>query len=234
MSKIKPFWRIVIGAWILFNALYCSSNLAFGGSFFGFAVCWAALVAYIFLCIKIPYDDPVRSMRDLMAQQAAEEQARREQARVDAAAKAEADRQALAAAREAERAEREAAQAEWDRKHGRIVTAIAGVTFKNDDGSSRQAILKDIKARGGDAELDLEEYEYKGKPAIRVLVDGDQIGNIPRGRVAEVSAILEQLEDARLEVETFRPEDEEDEDGNIRHRGELIYRADLYLTYAKE
>lgn len=72
MSKIKPFWRIVIGACILFNAMFCSSNLAFGGSFVGFAVWWAGLIAYVFLCFKIPYDDPVRAMRDLMAQQAAE------------------------------------------------------------------------------------------------------------------------------------------------------------------
>lgn len=233
MSKIKPFWRIVIGLFILFDAMVCSSNLAFGGSFFGFAVCWAALVAYVFLCIKIPYDDPIRSMRDLMAQQAEDEKAHQEQTRAEAAAKADAERQALAAAQEAEHAERESAQAEWERTHGRIVTAIAGVTFKNDDGGARQAILKDLKARGGDAELDLEEYEYKGKPAIRVLVDGDQIGNIPRGRVAEILAVLDRIEDARLEVETFRPEDEEDEDGNVTHRGELIYRADLYLTYAK-
>lgn len=224
MAKIKPFWRVVIGAAIFFNAIYNSSNLAFGGSFFGFAVWWAALVAYIFLCVKIKYDDPVRSMRDLMAQQAADEAARREKARADAAAKAET-----------ERAAEKARQDEWDRTHGRIVTAVAGVTFKNDDGSSRQAILKDLKARGGDdAELTLEEYDYKGQPAIRIMIDGEQIGNVPKRRVPEVSAVLDRLDTARLHVETFRPEDEEDEDGNVRHRGELIYRADLYLVYKKE
>lgn len=223
MSKIKPFWRVVIGAIIFFSAVYSSSNLAFGGSFFGFAVWWAALVAYIFLCVKIKYDDPVRSMRDLMAQQAADEAARREKARADAAAKAEA-----------ERAAEKARQDEWDRTHGRIVTAVAGVTFKNDDGSSRQAILKDLKARGGDdADLELEEYDYKGQPAIRILIDGEQIGNVPKRRVAEISAVLDRLDTARLNVETFRPEDEEGENGNVRHRGELIYRADLYLVYKK-
>lgn len=220
MEKIKPFWRIVIGAAIFFNAVYSSSNLAFGGSFFGFAVWWAALVAYIFLCVKIKYDDPVRSMRDLMAQQAAHER--------EAQLQAERDRRA------AERAQREADQKAWEEKHGRIITAVAGVTFKNDDGISRQNILKDLKARGGyDADLELEEYEYKGKPAIRVLVDGEQIGNVPRSRVSEVSAVLDRLEDCSIKVETFRPEDEEDEDGNVRHRGELIYRADLYLVYKK-
>ena len=80
MSKIKPFWRIVIGACILFNAVFCSSNLAFGGSFIGFAVWWAGLIAYVFLCFKIPYDDPVRAMRDLMAQQAAEQAAEKKNA----------------------------------------------------------------------------------------------------------------------------------------------------------
>ena len=220
MEKIKPFWRIVIGAAIFFNAVYRSSNLAFGGSFFGFAVWWAALVAHIFLCVKIKYDDPVRSMRDLMAQQAAQER--------EAQLQAERDRWA------AERARREADQKAWEEKHGQIITAVAGVTFKNDDGISRQNILKDLKARGGyDDDLELEEYEYKGKPAIRVLVDGEQIGNIPRSRVGEVSAVLDSLENCSIKVETFRPEDEEDEDGNIRHRGELIYRADLYLVYKK-
>ena len=66
---------------------------------------------------------------------------------------------------------------------------------------------------------------------LKVLVDGEQIGNVPRGRVAEILAVLDRIEDARLEVETFRPEEEDDE-GKTR-RGELIYRADLYLTYTK-
>ena len=70
MSKIKPFWRIVLGFLILCLATYNSSMLAFDGSFFAFAFWWAFLVAYIFAAIKIPYDDPLRSMRDLMAQQA--------------------------------------------------------------------------------------------------------------------------------------------------------------------
>ena len=72
MSKIKPFWRIVLGFVILCLATYNSSMLAFDGSFFAFAFWWAFLVAYIFAAIKIPYDDPLRSMRDLMAQQAAQ------------------------------------------------------------------------------------------------------------------------------------------------------------------
>ena len=224
MSKIKPFWRIMIGLAIFFNFVYSSSAMNIGlGSFFSFAFWGAALAAYIFLCVKIKYDDPLRSMRDLMARQQEEQAARQQEEQVAAAAR-----------READRAEQAARQAEWDRTHGRIVTAIAGVTFNNDDGSSRQAILKDIKARGGDAEVELEEFEYKGKPAVRVLIDGEQIGNIPRSRVQDVLAAMDAgLTSASLDVETFRPEDEEDDEGNVRRRGELIYRADLTLIYNK-
>lgn len=237
MSRIKPIWRIVLGFLFLTVVVYNSSMLAFGGSFAGFAVMTALFVVYVVYAIKTPYDDPLRSMRDLMAQQAAEAEAR-------ARAEADAQREKLAAihaeasARESARlAEREAAaarKAEWDRTHGLIVTALAGVTFDNDDGSSRQAILKDYYARGGEADLDLEEYDYKGSPAIRVLLDGEQVGHIPRRRVAEVSAVLDRIDRARLNVETFRPEEEEDEDGNVRRRGELIYRADLILDYKKD
>ena len=223
MSKIKPFWRIVLGFVILCLFVYNSNMMAMGEGFGGFAFWGAFFAAYIFAAIKIPYDDPLRSMRDLMARQQEEQ-----------AAGAREEQAAAAARREAGRAEQTARQAEWDRTHGRIVTAIAGVTFNNDDGSSRQAILKDIKARGGDAEVELEEFEYKGKPAVRVLIDGEQIGNIPRSRVQDVLAAMDAgLTSGRLDVETFRPEDEEDDEGDVRRRGELIYRADLTLIYNK-
>lgn len=206
MSNIKPFWRIVIGACILFNAVFCSSNLAFGGSFVGFAVWWAGLVAYIFLCIKIPYDDPVRSMRDLMARQAEDEKARHDQL-------AEADTKGRDA---------------WAEKYASLVTNIAGVTFDNEDGSSRQQILREILEQGeGDAEVTLDEFYYKGVQAVRVLVDGRCIGNIPKHRVEDVREILDRIVSADLHVETFEPDDADPD------RPRLIYRADLCLKYEK-
>lgn len=222
MSKIKPIWRIVLGSLILLVFVYSSNAMSFGGSPFAFAFWGAAFVTFLIFAIRIKYDDPLRSMRDLMARQAAEEAARREEA------------QRLAAEEAAKaRAAKDAERAAWEQAHGRIVTPVAGVTFQNEDGSSRQAILKDLKVRGGSAELNLEEYDYKGAPAIRVTVDGEQIGNVPRGRVAEIAAVLDRLESASLEVEIFCPEEEEDEDENILRRGDPIYRADLYLVYKK-
>lgn len=123
-------------------------------------------------------------------------------------------------------------KADWEANHGRIIVPIAGVTFDNEDGTSRQRLLKDLKVRGGDAHLELEEYEFKGKPAIRVMVDGDCIGNIPKTRVAEVSDVLDRIENAHLEIERFTPDDDDDDDR--RKRPEIIYRADLYITYSKQ
>ena len=49
------------------------------GSYADFAFWWAVLAAYIFLCVKIKYDDPLRSMRDLIAEQAAQGNARKQE-----------------------------------------------------------------------------------------------------------------------------------------------------------
>lgn len=136
--------------------------------------------------------------------------------------------------RDAQRRADEAARAEWNTKHGRIVTSLAGVTFDNEDGTSRQKLLKDFMARQGSAELRLEEFEYKGEPGVRVLIDGQCVGNIPRSRVAEVLDVMDRLEKGDLDVEIFYPEDaEDDEEGRARRRGEKIYRADLALIYSK-
>lgn len=58
---------------------------------------------------------------------------------------------------------------------------IAGVTFKNEDGTKRQDILKSLK--NGDT-VGLKTYEYEGKTAIGVYTcDGKQIGNIKEDEV---------------------------------------------------
>lgn len=189
----------------------------------------AAIGGILFICglaLALRY----RRIREaqIQAERAAVVAAREQEARIrEQAVKAEQIR------RESERVEAEARRTAWEATHGRIVTALAGVTYKNDDGSSRQAILKDIKARDGDADLELEEYEYKGKPAIRVLVDGECVGVIPRNHVSEILEVMDRVTASRLDVETFRPEEEIDEDGNVHERGELIYRADLTLVYTK-
>lgn len=60
---------------------------------------------------------------------------------------------------------------------------VAGVTFKNDKGPTRQTILRKIhfndKPFDEYVELGLREYEFDGKPAFGVYANNMQIGNIP-------------------------------------------------------
>jgi hypothetical protein len=56
------------------------------------------------------------------------------------------------------------------------VFKVAGVTFKG-----RQKLLKQLKGdkkAGKVLNVQLEEYDYKGEPAIKVLVNGLDVGNL--------------------------------------------------------
>lgn len=56
---------------------------------------------------------------------------------------------------------------------------VAGVTFKNGR-KTRQAILRAFKWGDEDIEsVDLEQYEYEGRPAVYVKINDQIIGNIP-------------------------------------------------------
>lgn len=180
----------------------------------------AVAVIVVCFCAAIINDRRQAAKKQAAKKQAAEEKRQAQQEKLEN----------LRREKEEEKAQAAAQREEWEALHGRFKTSLAGVTFENEDGTSRQKLLKDFKARGGQADLELEEYEYKGAPAIRVLVDGECVGNIPRNRVDELQAIMDRLERANLEVEAFRPDDD-DEPG--QKRGALIYRADLYLIYSK-
>lgn len=66
---------------------------------------------------------------------------------------------------------------------------VAGVSFSNDKGRDRQAIIKEIKA-GKSVQISLKPYQFKGKPAIGVYADGEQLGNVPADTVDEVQSFL--------------------------------------------
>ena len=59
---------------------------------------------------------------------------------------------------------------------------VAGVTYKNEDGTSRHKILADIKKKRPpfDKRLNvtIEEYEYEGRPAYYVKVNGFTVGTV--------------------------------------------------------
>lgn len=132
------------------------------------------------------------------------------------------------------RLEQEAAQArrkEWDRTHGRILTKIAGVTFENEDGSSRQRILRDAFREESCGSVVLETYKFKGSDAIAVYYEDKRIGNIPKDRIKEVIAVMDRISAGKLTVDRFRPDD--DDESEARGLGGFIYRADLLIVYNK-
>ncbi len=138
-------------------------------------------------------------------------------------------KKAEAAAEEAGRtaAEQKAAEArkqEYDARHGLLEVSVAGVTFDNDDGTSRQRLLSGIykEAEGGGTAATLEEYEFKGKPAVRVLVEGKCVGVIRNADLPQVLPIVRNVEAVILYADRFK------DDG-----GETVYRADLRIEYAK-
>lgn len=65
-----------------------------------------------------------------------------------------------------------------------IETRVVGVSYKNDDGSSRQQIISELY-EGEDASI--EYFEYNGEPAFAVLDSfGNQIGNLSRDLAADI------------------------------------------------
>lgn len=74
---------------------------------------------------------------------------------------------------------------------------VAGVTFANDDGSQRQTILRHIKfndppyvTEPDHLEVNIKAAEYKGEPAYQCLVNGYQIGFVPKDRIADVAEAM--------------------------------------------
>ena len=66
---------------------------------------------------------------------------------------------------------------------------VVGVTFKNEDGKSRQTLLR--KLHFGDApfnsdegvDITIERGAYQGEPAFSVFAEGHQVGNISKDDV---------------------------------------------------
>lgn len=98
-----------------------------------------------------------------------------------AAARREAKEREDAARLEAWRAERAARET--------LKFKVVGVTFKNEDGKSRQTLLR--KLHFGDApfnsdegvDITIERGAYQGEPAFSVFAEGHQVGNISKDDV---------------------------------------------------
>lgn len=80
---------------------------------------------------------------------------------------------------------------------GSFTFRAAGTTFDNDDGTSRQDILRHLKFGDPpwaddpeDLSGALEETTHDGRPAVAVLVNGYQIGFVPKNSIPQVQEAL--------------------------------------------
>lgn len=81
---------------------------------------------------------------------------------------------------------------------------VVGVTFNNDDGTSRQEILRKIKGKeppfNGSVRYTLRVYTYEGKPAVAVEANGVTIGNVPKDKSAYVAEQIRNIQSVSVEV----------------------------------
>ena len=116
-------------------------------------------------------------------QKAAKAQVEQEVADQSRKAAVESETKAQAAAESKRKA---AEYAEAQVRKAETLTAlsfkVAGVTYNNDDGTKRQAILKRM-AKKNSPRVTLEIFNYQGSPAVAVLLDNERVGSVPAERV---------------------------------------------------
>ena len=74
---------------------------------------------------------------------------------------------------------------------------VAGVTFKNDDGSDRQELIKKLFNRKPPFDtnlvLDLQKFEYDGAPAYYVILNGETLGTVPADMVKFIKTSYDRI-----------------------------------------
>lgn len=105
--------------------------------------------------------------------------------------------------------------------------AVAGVTFKNDDGRSRQKILQEADEDSLSYYAELEEYNFKSEKAVGVLINGEMIGNIPRDTLDQYFRYEEQYEQVDIDADIYGGED--DDSGSKKN-----YGCKIRITYVEK
>ncbi len=108
----------------------------------------------------------------------------------------------------------------------KIKTSIVGVTFNNDDGSSRQNILQVLK---NNDQLFLKEYTYNGSPAYYVLNKrGGCLGNLPQNIADLIKDKYDQREKLIFASRCFSFDSNEYEDEyDNKKEPNIVYGCDI-------
>lgn len=114
------------------------------------------------------------------------------------------------------KAEEEARRKEYAETHEFLTCPVAGVTFGNVQ-RVLASLYRDSEGVGIDGSL--EECEYEGARAVRVIAEGDMIGYIRKSDLRKVLPILQRVEDVTITIDNF-------DDG-----GSKIYNAEARIVY---
>ena len=83
---------------------------------------------------------------------------------------------------------------------GSVTFRVAGATFDNDDGTSRQEILRHLRFGDPpwaddpeDLTATLEEETFEGEPAFAVLINGYRVGSVPKKMIPQVQKAQEHV-----------------------------------------
>lgn len=201
MNKRKAWkWTLALAVWFGLSTVY-----ALGSTMYDEHVRWpiVAVLAVVFAALTVWLRSGVRKEDAELAEKkrAAEEAARKE--REEREARLQADRE----------------------RFKRLYFAVAGVTFKNDDRTDRQKVLREIALNeDGHTDVWLEADDREDDPGIRVLTDVGCVGYIRRSEKAAVRELLaHEVQPLWLGVELFTNDD-----------GESIYRADVVFALDRE
>ena len=115
---------------------------------------------------------------------------------------------------------------------GSITFRVAGTTFKNEDGEKRQDILRHMKFGDkpyADAPDDLcgelEKTDYNGELAIAVIVNGYQVGFVPKSNISRVCKAMKDADSCAVsEVRVTGG-------GNDSEGNPLNYGCEIILDY---
>lgn len=95
------------------------------------------------------------------------------------------------------------------------VCKVAGVTF--DDRQKHLKKLKADKKSGKAINVKMEEYDFKGEPAIRIIANGYDVGNLHREDVAFVKSNQERI----LGINDFTIGEHYDENEKISYNAKV-------------
>lgn len=213
-------WRICLAAGFAMNIFAAYIYGEFQRFLYSCAFCAAMIFFSVRYCLRYHRAETALIQAAQLDAEAAEQRRLEEQERAEAE---RLKKQQEAIDRLHARIAEQQAREEWKRTHATLTTSVVGVTFDNEDGTKRQQCLEEILINGY-KQISLEDYEYNGEPAIRVIVDDMCIGNIAKDTVPEVMSFIDRISSASLDVSDFIAD-------TPNGRGKRRYRAVLSLEY---